>query len=492
MLNKNPNRPKGRGIFSVVNTLNVASHNNNPVTASGGVFTTNKKPKFRLIAAGVIVIFMAIQTFSLFVDHDIWWDSSVYIGMGKYIFSLGESGLWEPSRPLLWPLALGFFWKIGISPIFAGKILLILISGACLSVVYLMAARIYNDKTALISALILAFSSTFFLYNSVLQTEIPSLLFVLLGVFFFIDKKYGLSGLMIGIAFMTRFFTLLAFFGLAASILVKVFVKKVSIKQAVLFFVLFLVPLLPYLMLSLFLYGDFIYPFTLQANMTQTTGWVFNQPFWFYWVNLLKENILLPLALVTLISAVKKRKDGFIPSMLLFTFVPFNLMDHKEMRLILIALPFLAILAAEGLVIISAFFRKYSNKMITLVVLFSIGLALPSLSFNSYDGPFGLYHRYLDNNNISGVLWISNPAYIVNTDYRAELLYYPTFDNSKMESLDSRIWNSTIMINTCDTPCPPWESECEDNKKEFIGRLKEKYGLLAYDRVWDCDMYIFG
>ncbi|HZX44242.1 MAG TPA: hypothetical protein VFF28_01015 [Candidatus Nanoarchaeia archaeon] len=37
--NKNPNR---RGIFSVVNTLNVESHNNNPVTQVSGVFTTNK------------------------------------------------------------------------------------------------------------------------------------------------------------------------------------------------------------------------------------------------------------------------------------------------------------------------------------------------------------------------------------------------------------------------------------------------------------------
>src|SRR3989338_8025268 len=42
MENKNPSRPKGQGIFSVINTLNVASDNNNPVTASGVVFSTNK------------------------------------------------------------------------------------------------------------------------------------------------------------------------------------------------------------------------------------------------------------------------------------------------------------------------------------------------------------------------------------------------------------------------------------------------------------------
>ena len=27
--------------------------------------------------------------------------------MGKYIFSLGKVGLWEPARPIIWPLILG-------------------------------------------------------------------------------------------------------------------------------------------------------------------------------------------------------------------------------------------------------------------------------------------------------------------------------------------------------------------------------------------------
>ena len=41
-------------------------------------------------------------------NDDIWWDSAVYLGMGKHIYSLGEVGLWESSRPLIWPLILGF------------------------------------------------------------------------------------------------------------------------------------------------------------------------------------------------------------------------------------------------------------------------------------------------------------------------------------------------------------------------------------------------
>ena len=40
--NKNPNRPKERGIFNVVNTRNQVTNSHYPANASGGVFTTNK------------------------------------------------------------------------------------------------------------------------------------------------------------------------------------------------------------------------------------------------------------------------------------------------------------------------------------------------------------------------------------------------------------------------------------------------------------------
>ena len=42
-LNKNPNRPKGRGIFIVSNILKSHMVDSNPVVASDGVFETNKK-----------------------------------------------------------------------------------------------------------------------------------------------------------------------------------------------------------------------------------------------------------------------------------------------------------------------------------------------------------------------------------------------------------------------------------------------------------------
>src|SRR3989338_6835458 len=122
----------------------------------------------------IFLIFLIVKLFSLFVVADIWWDSAVYLGMGNYIYSSGNSGLWEDSRPLVWPLILGFFWKIGLDAIFFCKLFFILFSLGILFLTYLIALEAFNRKTAIISALFLATSQTFFLFSNVLHSEIPS------------------------------------------------------------------------------------------------------------------------------------------------------------------------------------------------------------------------------------------------------------------------------------------------------------------------------
>ena len=54
----------------------------------------------------IILAFICANAIFLVFYKDVWWDSSVYIGMGKYIYSLGHSGLWEDYRMPLFPLIL--------------------------------------------------------------------------------------------------------------------------------------------------------------------------------------------------------------------------------------------------------------------------------------------------------------------------------------------------------------------------------------------------
>ena len=76
-----------------------------------------KKPLIVVIA---ISLFARLAFF--FSYHELWWDSAVYIGMGKFIFSGGQLGLWEHLRPLMWPSFIGFLWKLGFNPVIAGRV----------------------------------------------------------------------------------------------------------------------------------------------------------------------------------------------------------------------------------------------------------------------------------------------------------------------------------------------------------------------------------
>ena len=82
------------------------------------------KLRLNIIIFFILFLFVAVKLF--FLSPNIWWDSSVYIGMGKYMASFGKAGLWEISRPIVWPLILGFFWKLGLDVIFVGKVLSVL------------------------------------------------------------------------------------------------------------------------------------------------------------------------------------------------------------------------------------------------------------------------------------------------------------------------------------------------------------------------------
>src|SRR3989338_477668 len=88
----------------------------------------NKLVKGHISIIAIIAIFILSFYYHHYPNADLWWDSSVYLGMGKYIYSLGETGLYEESRPLVWPLILGVFWKFGLDAAFFGRLAVLIFS----------------------------------------------------------------------------------------------------------------------------------------------------------------------------------------------------------------------------------------------------------------------------------------------------------------------------------------------------------------------------
>jgi len=137
----------------------------------------------------VILVSLISRLIFFFSYHPIWWDSAVYLSMGKYIFSFGKVGFWEYTRPVLWPIILGFFWKLGLNAVIIGRILELFFSLGIIYLTYLIANEIFNKRTALISSLILSFTPTFFFFGYRLYTSIPSAFLSLLAIYSFIKLK---------------------------------------------------------------------------------------------------------------------------------------------------------------------------------------------------------------------------------------------------------------------------------------------------------------
>ena len=114
------------------------------------------------LAKGIfLILFFSLALkiiFLLAYKYEVWWDSGVYIGMGKWIFSLGLKGLWEHIRPIVWPIVLGLFWKLGLDPVAIGRILMIFLSSALIYFTYILGKKFFNAKVALIAASLIAFS----------------------------------------------------------------------------------------------------------------------------------------------------------------------------------------------------------------------------------------------------------------------------------------------------------------------------------------------
>ncbi len=106
----------------------------------------------------LIISFVFVKSFFLLKFHDLIWDESVYLAVGKYLYSSGTVGLWEMIRPPILPIFTGLFWKLGINAAFAGEILSVFFASALLYVNYLISKQFFDRKYSLFWQYWLAYS----------------------------------------------------------------------------------------------------------------------------------------------------------------------------------------------------------------------------------------------------------------------------------------------------------------------------------------------
>ena len=397
-----------------------------------------------------------------------WWDEAVYVGIGQYLFSLGQVGLYESIPPPLWPLVLGLFGALGLDPVSLGRWLTLLLSVGLIALTYRLGLHFFDRSAALLAAALVAFSPTFFFFSYHALSDIPASFLGLLAVYFLVKKRLALSGMILGLAFLTRF---------PAGLLALTFLALPSFPAVGRALGGMAVPLFPYLAFMRISQGSFVRHFALAHDVVSRAGlWLYAHPWYFYALQLLKENPFY--AFLLLVRPTRKMLPLLLPAgafLLYFSFLP-----HKEARFLLLAFPFLALLAAGG---VSRLFRtpRWSFVAVALVVFFFWVMYTPEQALPS---PSEAYRVP------ASAMISTSPFPVLVQETQLSPAYFPFFTPDSAEASLALFENSShwdaYLYDSCAVPCPPSDKVCEEHRSSFMKALQGTYDEAYSAREGSC------
>jgi len=480
-----------------------------------------------------LVLALVLRIIFLAQNYALWWDSYVYIGMGKAIFTLGEIGIWEPFRPLVWPALLGFIWKLGLPVLFVGNILEIIFSLTAIVFAYMFAKKIGGKLVANIVAFIMAISLLLIMHIGFVLTEPLALSFSLLGLYFFVirdeKKKIGLvrrswfylvlTGIFLALAFLTKYPLGILWPSVMLAILFrkrkgnfgryhKFFDKeewKLKFKEGLLLSISFIVVVIPYLIFNYILYQNPLEPFSSGSWIVSTDTWLYGTGITFYLTNFFLVNKVFILCLLPLGYYLWKRrwKDEkwsliVIPAILITAYFSFSV-ARKELRYLVIALPFFSMMLAFMINYICKYFKKFEKPMIkpkSFVVVMIIVILLSQWSFLGHNTFYETYSpeeledeiSFMDkivetiSNNGNGEAILSSSPMLLE---KLDLKIYPT--GNYWEAEDIYGWNKHhvefIYLNSCDFRCEENDVSCEVEVYEFFELIRSENSLVLTQEV---------
>ena len=461
----------------------------------------------------IFLLFIISKLFLLFKFHEFFWDESVYMGMGKYIFSLGDVGLWEPIRPIVLPILAGGIWKSGLDAALFSEFLIVLFSCGVLMMTYLIAAHIFDWKTGLISVGILAFTPVFFKFSSLIMTGIPSSFFALLAIYLYIkDKGMVWVGVCTCLAFMTRYPQGII---IAALGVVIVSDRKRLFEKIVTFSAGVLAVFTPFVIFNYLMYRTevvsiihaalrpLIFALKHQGNVFESVqGFAYN--YLYYFITLFSENYLLVFALPGLVWGIKRYRLKILPLVvpLALYLLYFSLIANKQIRFSLAFLPIVAIFAGFGIMyccryaLKSGRWVKYGAFVVLFLAVCSTGYSIAVEDWKVYhfraSGPpeivSDFYYGYMD--ELDEPILISDPTSMGYIDklmigfYQDNVAGPQVYDKYK-DKAGSIIFHNSVY------PCIDGDDDCRIRNEEFFARLNSENELVDVKEYYGEEYYVF-
>lgn len=350
-----------------------------------------------LFLLGLLVLFLILN----FISPLLLWDENVYLGNARSHLTI--SNFTEDFRFPLTEYIISFIWLLTGESIFFARLAIILLTIFSALLLYLIGKRYFSKKISFFLALAFSLSPLIVFWGFRAYADIPAMFFTILDFYFLLKneeqnkkldkknrKKYlfvALAGISLALAFLARF--PLALFALCAGLY---FIIKKRPKELLLFALFFLLAISPWLIYNQITYKNPIWDFIQQFSVVQQ--WTSIEPVSKQLLNLVYAIGLLILPLILgIFSFLKKDKNEenkenkkplkfIIPIYILISFVYYLFfVKLKDSRYYLAFLPFLFLVAFEGIVFIK---NKIKNKNIMkiatiLFVLNSIVLLIGSI-----------------------------------------------------------------------------------------------------------------
>lgn len=446
-------------------------------------------------------IIVALSAFTRLIwilqPQAVWWDTSIYIGMAKYFYSLGGIGFWESLRPPLWPIFIGLFFKIGLPSLLTLKVLELIISCGFIALIYIIGERIRKD-VGLYASLLFSFTPVIFFFTAIPLTDVPSALLGYIALWLTLRGRYFSAGFLVALSFLARFPMGLFLVIVGVFILIASTTWKDRFTSGLKVLAGFCTLTLPYLIINFFHYGDPLRPIkdggffvnnTIEANL---------HGFSYYFVELAKQNPLLIFALLGLgimvVNYKKIRESKELLMMLIVVVIAggyFSYIPHKELRYSTPFIPALALFAGYGLSFLTIRISEKSWRIGVATVVLVILLFTP-LFVGPYTPPATFmsdrmdYYTFLSNEP-GATLITSSPQMTVFTD-TSIIAVSETWENMndllRLESPDY------VALNNCELFCGSTEN-CDASRNSVITFLSSQNTVYAKTIPEACTMSIY-
>lgn len=480
----------------------------------------------------IIALFVTAKIFFLLRYHLPIWDEAVYLGMGKYIYSLGGSGLWEILRPPGLPFITGMVWKLQLQQILLSEIVTVAFGIGSIALCYLIGKRLFSRKAAILAAALLAASPLFYLYSSYILTEVPSAFFVLAAIYFFISKRYYLCGSSAALAMLFKFPNGLVLVAIAAAIIISQLISRKSqwpqlvklVKVAASFFLV----TLPFLVFNYVFYRAFtsnpydaiFRPFILGAWHQSNPSKAITDPllnYSFYAIEAFKQHFVFVFAAAAVFFFWKRRWFSDSGKLLLAYYLAiyaayFTYIQNKDERFLILFLPAICIFTAAAFFEALKFSRGINLKPVRSLTLVAI-MALLLLSFAV--AGYKDYHFYswrpsseptaaselyksITKLGIKGAVLTSEPVFAAYNNNRFFPYYFTSYKGFPQELRALNEWeqNETfeaVIYSPQTLFCPQLDAECLTAKASMYDYLQSSFWQVFNGTYYDGQVsyYVF-